>query len=176
MSRLFGAIRQNGYVVRDIEAAMKHWVEVLGVGPWFYLENFPVADFRYEDTPSPVEVSIALANSGALQVELIQQHNDAPSMFRDFLDAGHEGLQHVAYWPEACEEVLEQALRAGCRVGQSGHSGNMGPFVYLRTELHPGSVVELSKLTETRRRVFEGVAAAAVDWDGGDPIRTDWSV
>lgn len=174
MSRLFGAIRQNGYVVRDIEAAMKHWVERLGVGPWFYLEHFPLKDFLYRDTPSPVEVSIAFANSGALQVELIQQHNDAPSMFRDFLDAGHQGLQHVAYWPEDFEDVLEQALGAGCRIGQSGQSGNLGPFAYLQTEFHPGSVVELSKLTEARRRVFEGVAAAAVDWDGGDPIRTDW--
>jgi hypothetical protein len=176
MSRLFGAIRQNGYVVRDIEAAMKHWVEVLGVGPWFYLEHFPITDFRYGDAPSPVDVSIALANSGAMQIELIQQRNDAPSMFRDFLDAGHEGLQHVAYWPEDFEEILERAFGAGCRIGQSGQSGNMGPFVYLRTELHPGSVVELSKLTESRRRVFEGVADAAADWDGDDPIRTDWSV
>ncbi len=33
MSRLFGPIRQNGYVVRDIEAAMAHWIDVLQVGP-----------------------------------------------------------------------------------------------------------------------------------------------
>ena len=36
MSRIFGAIRQNGYVVRDIESAMQHWVEAIGVGPWFH--------------------------------------------------------------------------------------------------------------------------------------------
>ena len=34
MSRLFGEFRQVGIVVRDIEAAMKHWTEVLGVGPF----------------------------------------------------------------------------------------------------------------------------------------------
>ena len=33
MSRLFGPLRQMGYVVPDVEAAMKHWVEVCGVGP-----------------------------------------------------------------------------------------------------------------------------------------------
>ena len=32
MSRLFGNMRQVGIVVRDIEAAMRHWVEVCGVG------------------------------------------------------------------------------------------------------------------------------------------------
>jgi hypothetical protein len=28
MSRLFGPLRQMGYVVTDIDAAMKHWIEV----------------------------------------------------------------------------------------------------------------------------------------------------
>jgi len=56
--------------------------------------------------PSPVDVSIALANSGALQIELIQQRNDAPSMYRDFLNAGHEGLQHLAYWTMRFEDDL----------------------------------------------------------------------
>ena len=32
MSQRFGPVRQVGYVVRDIEAAMRHWV-ALGVGP-----------------------------------------------------------------------------------------------------------------------------------------------
>jgi hypothetical protein len=35
MSRFFGKVCQNGYVVRDIEAALKHWTEVLGVGPFY---------------------------------------------------------------------------------------------------------------------------------------------
>ena len=46
MSRLFGAVSQNGYVVRDIGAAMRHWIDVLGVGPWFYIDHLPVADFQ----------------------------------------------------------------------------------------------------------------------------------
>ena len=33
MSALFGKVCQNGYVVRDIEAAMKFWSEVQRVGP-----------------------------------------------------------------------------------------------------------------------------------------------
>ena len=97
MSRHFGKITQNGYVVRDIEAAMRHWSEVLGVGPWFYLEHTPIEEFEYRGAPSDCDVAIALANSGPLQIELIQQHNDAPSLYRDFLAAGNEGLQHIAY-------------------------------------------------------------------------------
>ena len=29
MSRIFGAVCQNGYIVRDIRAAMDHWVNVI---------------------------------------------------------------------------------------------------------------------------------------------------
>jgi hypothetical protein len=98
MSRLFGPVRQNGYVVRDIEAAMKHWIEVLQVGPWFYIDRVQTDWFRHRGQDSTVELSIALANSGDLQIELIQQRNDAPSMYKEFLDSGREGLQHVAFW------------------------------------------------------------------------------
>ena len=97
MSRLFGPIRQNGYVVRDIEAAMKHWIDVLQVGPWFYIDRVQTDWFRHRGQDSTAELSIALANSGDLQIELIQQRNDAPSMYKEFLDSGREGLQHVAF-------------------------------------------------------------------------------
>ena len=47
MSRLFGEMRQVGIVVRDIESAMRHWVEVCGVGPWFYADRLAVTSFTY---------------------------------------------------------------------------------------------------------------------------------
>ena len=31
---VLGPLRQNGYVVIDMDAALAHWVDVLGVGPW----------------------------------------------------------------------------------------------------------------------------------------------
>ena len=136
MSRFFGQVRQNGYVVRDIAAAMRHWTEVLGVGPFYYVERAPIRDFRYRDRPSDIEVSIALANSGSLQIELIEQRNSAPSMYRDFLEAGREGLQHVAYWTDDMDRELTKIAAAGYAIGQSGSVGRRGRFVYLDTEAH----------------------------------------
>ncbi len=171
MSRFFGEIRQNGYVVRDIQAAMAHWIDVIGIGPWFYTERFPFHGFRYRGHASDPHVSIALANSGPLQIELIQQRNDAPSMFKDFIDAGREGLQHVAYWPEDIDGLLDPLLKRGYTVGQTAQVGRLGRFVYLETETHPGTVVEVSHLTPTRRAAFDRVREASRNWDGGDPIR-----
>ena len=75
MSRVFGDLRQLGYVVRDVEAAMRYWIEANGVGPGFYIERVPLAAFSYRDKPATEmpEMAIALAFSGSAQVELIQQ-------------------------------------------------------------------------------------------------------
>jgi hypothetical protein len=172
MSRLFGAIRQNGYVVRDIRAAMDHWVNLMGVGPWFYFERVKVDYFRHRGKPSNVEMSIALANSGDLQIELIQQRNDALSMYKEFLDAGHEGLQHVAYWTKEYQALYDRALSLGYKVGHEGQiGGEQGRFAYFDTQSHPGTVIELSDISGPKGFFFDNVRQASIEWDGSAPIR-----
>jgi hypothetical protein len=142
------------------------------VGPFFYFERAPLDDFRYRGEPSPLEVSIALANSGALQIELIQQRNDAPSTYRDFLAAGREGLQHVAYWTTRFDADLARIRARGLEVAQSGQVGGPdGRFVYLATEDHPGTMVELSEVSGAKGRFFEHLASLAQSWDGSEPVR-----
>jgi hypothetical protein len=159
-------------VVSDVEAAMAHWSGAVGVGPWYYFERVPIEAFRYRGEPSPIEVSIALANSGPLQIELIQQRNDAPSMYRDFTAARGEGLQHVAYWTRSFDADLARALGAGFRVAQSGQiNGADGRFVYFETDGHPGSVIELSEISGAKGRFFDKIRADAAHWDGSEPIR-----
>lgn len=172
MSRFFGEIRQNGYVVRDIEAAMRHWVEVLGIGPWFYFERAPITEFRYAGERSDPQVSIALANSGALQIELIQQRDEAPSSYLDFLRAGREGLQHLAFWTEDFDAAAAAAASRGHRALQSGCSGGPdGRFVYYAAEAHPGTLIEISEISGAKGSFFAHVREAARTWDGSDPIR-----
>lgn len=171
MSRIFGDIRQNGYVVHDIEAAMRHWTEVLGVGPFFYFADVPMEEFRYRGAPSDIKVSIALANSGPLQIELIQQRNDAGSMYTEFLNAGREGLQHVAYWTERFDADLDKFLGMGYEIGQSGYVGGKdGRFVYFTTEQHPGTVVELSEISGLKGQFFAHIRETCAAWDGSNPI------
>src|ERR1700677_2280926 len=67
MSRKFGKIAQIGYVVRDIDAAMDNWIEH-GVGPWFYVDRVQTDYFRYRGADSAMEMSVALANSGDIEI------------------------------------------------------------------------------------------------------------
>jgi hypothetical protein len=175
VSRLFGSLRQIGYVVTDVEAAMKHWIEVCGIGPWFYAEHLPLTSFTYAGTRyDDIHVSVGLANSGDVQIELIQQRSDHPSMYRDFLAAHRQGgLQHWSSWPENYDELYQRALAQGYSVGQEGDAPR-GRFVYFRNEGHPGTIVEMSHSTPLRRRIFDAVREAAAGWDGRDPIRAGW--
>jgi hypothetical protein len=172
MSRFFGKVCQNGYVVRDIEAAMDHWTKTLGVGPFYYIESVDCDWFTHRGQPSDIELSIALANTGDLQIELIQQRNDAPSMYREFLAAGHEGLQHMSYWSRTYQADYDRAIAAGYKVGQEGQiGGEDGRFVYFDTETHPGTVIEMSDISGGKGPFFERVRERAATWDGSEPIK-----
>lgn len=171
MSRFFGQIRQAGYVVDDIEAAMDYWSRTLGIGPWFYNERVPIRNYTYRGERYEVHNSVALANSGPLQMELIQTRNDAPSMYRDFLKAGRTGLQHVAYWTENYDADLERLTGQGFKPVMSGEVGEKGRFVYFDTEYHPGTVIELSEVAGPKGKMFDLIRNASLDWDGCDPVR-----
>ncbi len=171
MSIKFGKITQIGYVVRDIDAAMDNWVRH-GVGPWFYVDRVQTDFFRYHGVDSDMQMSVALANSGDVQLELIQPRNDAPSMYKDFLDAGREGMQHIAYWSDDYQNLLDSALADGYVIGQEGSiGGEQGRFAYLDTEVEQGTVIELSDISGPKGQFFQYIREVAASWDGSDPIR-----
>lgn len=171
MSRFLGPIRQLGFVVPDIEAAMDHWSRVMGVGPFFYNPRVPIEDYIYDGAPYTPHNSVALANAGYVQVELIQCRNDVPSMYRDFVRAGHSGLQHTAYWTEHYDRDLARMEAEGFRVRMSGKVGADGRFAYFDREAHPGTVIELSEVKGPKGRMFDVIREASDGWDGSDPVR-----
>ena len=172
MNQKLGTIRQNGYVVKDIHAAMDYWTNAMGVGPWFYVENVDVDWFKYRGVDSDLDMSVALANSGDLQIELIRQNNDAPSLYKDFLDAGREGLQHHAFWSTNYQALYDELWSRGFTLGHEGQiGGDQGRFAYFDSDSHPGTVIEISDISGPKGKLFEFIRQAAVDWDGSEPIR-----
>ena len=171
----FGTIRQLGFVVPDLEQALRHWVERLGVGPFFHVGHQPVNDFTFRGEPSPApHFSVALAQAGPVQIELIQQHDDAPSAFLEFTREGREGLQHVAYWTTSFDDLTASVLGTGHVEVQAGRSGSGAPYervAYFEAGGPLGTIVEVSEVSGRKKALFEAVAAAGTDWDGTDPVR-----
>lgn len=167
-----GVVRQTGYVVRDIDRALPHWVDSLGIGPWIVLNNVMLDPCEYRGQSVTTPIRIALAQSGELQIELIEPLDDSPSCYKEFFDAGHEGLHHLAWWADDYDAAIAAAAGAGWGTIQSGDL--MGTrFCYLDTPVHPGTVAELMELTDATRWLAGHVREAAETWDGvTDPVRT----
>jgi hypothetical protein len=169
-----GPIRQIGYVVRDLDAALANWI-ALGVGPWFVVRAH-TQQVIYRGEPCEVTISIALANSGELQVELIHQHGDTPSIFTEFLDSGREGFHQLAWWTEDLDAAVAGAEAAGWPVVWRDDASAAGPstrFAYVEPPAGgPATIFEIMELSEMTTAMGEFARDAAKDWDGSDPIRT----
>ena len=173
MSLLFGPVRQVGYVVKDIEQSMLEWSR-LGVGPWFYKAEVVSTEFRYYGKPSRLpQLSIALANSGDLQIELIQQRDDAPTLYLDTLAQHGEGAQHLAYWThDRFDELTAKLIQLGYVEGHAGRMGaQRGRFAYFVNPALPSGMIEISELSGGKGEYFEQIRHASSGWNGSDPIR-----
>ncbi len=165
-----GPIRQNGYVVRDLDGAIDGWLSA-GVGPWLLLPHLTQSGSVYRGRPTEPVVSIAFANSGDLQLELIEQEDDSPSIYREFLDEGRQGFHHLAWWTEDFAGVARDAAGAGWPVVHAGNAGGMAEFAYYDQGGATSTVIEVMELTDATRWLVSTVREAADTRDGSDPVR-----
>ena len=57
-------IIQMCYLVPDIRAAMKLWIDKLKVGPWFLLDHFGGTNPKYRGRDSKADVSLVMSFAG----------------------------------------------------------------------------------------------------------------
>ena len=169
MTVLPGVIRQIGYVVSDLDAALAGWVD-LGVGPWFVMRGIPIRAL-YRGEPCEVTISMALANSGEMQIELIQQEGDTPSIYTEFLQANGPGYHQLAYWTDDFDATMASVRDAGWPVVWLGDEDVGTRFAYLESPNSPARVIEVMEDNEITSGMGSFVREAAQNWDGSDPIR-----
>ncbi len=175
MSKVFGKITQLGYIVKDMDESIEYFTKTLGIGPFFLLKDVRFDDFRYlgEASEAPL-LTIALGNSDDMQIELIQQHDDNPSIYKDTIDAGNEGFQHLSTWCTTAEmaPIKARLKDKGYTVIQEGSYKAMGGlFVYYDTGSGPGrTIMEIANMNEpTLAGLGAAIREAAANWDGVTP-------
>lgn len=169
-SMLPGPIRQNGYVVRDLDAAIVQWL-ALGIGPWITLGPME-QDMVFRGEPTTCTITLAFANSGDLQIELIHQTDGAPTAYQEFLAGGGEGFHHLAWWAEDFDAVEATVAGAGRPVVLSGDGGGATRFLYLDAPGEVATCLEVMELNDMSKGLMDHVRQAADTWDGvTDPVR-----
>ncbi len=175
MSNVFGGVVQQGYVVPDIEAAMKHWI-ARGVGP-FYMEHLKDYPGELDGKPVRLELKAAFAYSGDQQIEVIEPIGPVPSIYGEYLkDHADGGLQHLAVWCEGTiQEKLDELKRRNMNFVVRQTYGDQ--HAYIDSVEQPGVMMQLMKRGDLIEKMFAIIKEGSENWDGKtDPVRRiDWS-
>ena len=163
-----GPVMQIAFVPKDFDAAVRYWTETMGVGPFFLMENIQLENMRYLGEPSECIFSIAIAYWGDMQIELIRQENDAPSIYR-----GQEGgaLHHTCVLTGNIEDARQIAEASGAKILVEGKVAPDGAVLYVDTGGGAGSIVEILQMSTGSEGLFAMIKGASVGWDGSEPLR-----
>lgn len=171
MNRLLGDVRQISFTSRDIDHSMQYFIDVWGIGPWYVTRDInSTREFR--GASREMSMSVALSSSGDLQFEIVQQHDDTPSIFQEFLRHVPNGLhvQHMAVWAGDFAQSRAAALARGWVVMEEGVPA-IGPYAYLSHPREPHLYLEISDRSPTKEHFRNVIRDIAATWDGKDPIR-----
>ncbi len=162
---------QNAYLVNDIEKSVVEWDRLFGAGPFSVTQHHKTDWFTYHGTPQEADVSYAFGYLGDIMIQLIQQHDDTPSIYRDMYAPGEEGFHHVAYlvhdFPAERQRLIDLGFEPACELHADGVDASYfdtraatGGF----TEIHGDPVHILATFAKWRR-------AHELRQPGEDPVR-----
>jgi hypothetical protein len=164
------SVIQLAYVVEDIEASIALYHQRMAVGPWQLRGPFTTTKARYHGSPVGISLSIAHAFAGHTMIELIQQHDDLPSVYTDTIRERGYGFHH---WGVSCPDyddtlaglatkgihpAFEDMTAIGTRVAYIDYRQEMGGFI---------EYIEMTPAAEAR---YTAMFAKALVWDGATLI------
>jgi len=166
MEKLYGPIMQMGFVVDDFDGPIKHWTEKLNVGPFFILEHLDLKDFHYRGNNSNIDFSVAISFSGDMQIELIKQHCDTPSIYNEYSEIKRGDLHHICRLTSDINNDIKILENQGYKNIQDGETEDGGiKFAYLDAQENYGSILELAELAEENLVLTEAMKNASKNWD-----------
>lgn len=165
--RAAARIVQNGYVVRDLDSACVRLCALLGIGPFVGGTELLLEEHHYRGLPAaPIRLRGVFVQSGDLNIELIQILSPGPSAFHDMIDAGREGLHHVAMFCEDYEAEKARWIDEGHAVASEFTTGFGAKICYIDVRDTLGHYIELYPEHPAIRGMYARTVAAARDWSG----------
>jgi len=163
---------QIAIIVDDIASAAEKWTKTTGIGPFLHVPHVVLEEFSYRGEPSSgLDFSVAIAQSGGVQIELVEQHGDAPSAYRDTIAKGSQGFHHLGIYTGDYDAAYAHYIDQGFVAAVDGTFGGFR-FSYIDTSAAIGCMVELIEENPAQTDFFERIAAAAEGWDGvTEPLR-----
>jgi len=160
---------QLGFHVDDVVAAAERWARVFGVGP-FSLSPRATSSAIFRGRRSHADVQLAVAQAGPVQIELVHQFDDEPSIYRELYPADGNGLHQLCTMTGRFEET--KAHYEGLGYDITGEVEAQGFRVaYVDTVEAFGFYTEVIDHNPSYERFAARLAALGEGWDGTDPVR-----
>jgi methylmalonyl-CoA/ethylmalonyl-CoA epimerase len=129
--RALGRVHHVAVVVRDLEASLRLWRDVLGLAVELVL---PIEQDR---------VTIAFLPVGESKIELVEPSDDTTGVAR-FLAAKGEGFHHVCFEVPELARTLDALAADGIElIDAAPRKGAEGPVAFLHPRSCQGVLVEL---------------------------------
>lgn len=165
VATVLGGPVQIAYAVDDVESAAARWVE-RDIGPFFVRQHIEVVNARLRGRPGVFDHSSAFAQWGEMMIELIQQHDGGTDPI-----VGSSGIHHVAHFVDNVADASAILRDSGRPEVLYGETSTGMPFAFHDALAERGHLIEIYERTPALSRFYEMVRAAAVGWDGSDPVR-----
>ena len=159
-------IIQNAYYVSDIDVAITRFHNLWGLGPFFVRRHIALENVTYRGSASELDISAAYTQSGDIMVELVTQHNDAPSIVRDRFAAHESGFHHVALDFEDQDTRVADFNEKGYESVTSFKTSEGRGATYLDTFDSLGHATEIYRVNDSLRALYAMVKSAAETWNG----------
>ena len=162
---------QMCYLVEDIEASMRRWIDLLNVGPWFLLEHFTGERGTYRGQPGDVDVALAMAHAGHMLVELISPNDDRPSVYQEAIERRGYGFHHFGVGTLDYDADLASTSSRATSWPSRRWVPTGGRVGYVDTTAELPGYLELIEMDAATDAAFTRFYAQSLAWDGSDPIR-----
>lgn len=166
-----GGITQVSYVVEDLDKAMSAYARYLGTGPFFASKRIDVKGAEYRGKPSDFSLRIAIGYSGHTQIELIQQLDDRPSVFRELIERSGYGFHHWGVGTRDIDADVARLVGEGGTVSFRARSQAGARVVYVDGVSGLPGMVEMIEMTSAQEKFYTAIYVAALGWAGTEPIR-----
>ena len=160
---------QLAFVVDDLHDAALHWGKVFAIGPFYVLKR-AVAQVIYRGQASIQDVQIAVAQAGPMQIELIEQKTEGPTLYRDVYAKGQAGVHHMATVVKDFDAARDHYLGLGYEIACE-LTGSAMRVAYFDLRRDFGLMVEVVEEQPGFLDSLARIAEACAGWDGTDPLR-----
>jgi hypothetical protein len=162
---------QYAWHVPDLDKAIDHWTNVVGVGPFFIneVDSKTMEGFQYRGRDGNLKMRVAWGQSKEGQIELIEVNSTEPNVYHDLIPKDRVGFHHIGIWSD--DYFSDKALLTE----RYQNVMDMGPnsnICYFDTSSDSGNMLELIERNDGIIGLFERIAKAAEEWDGTKPART----